>query len=122
MKKKFLKIVSFLLVFALTITAYMTALDFKYLDSVFKFDAFYELPENSVDVLVLGSSHAYQGINTSVLWNEYGYSAFNLCGAAQPIWNTYYYLEEALKTQTPKVIILDIYSMHYSTEYGEVSL
>ena len=121
MKKKFLKIVSFLLVFVLTITAYMTALDFKYLDSVFKFDAFYELPENSVDVLVLGSSHAYQGVNTAVLWKEYGYSAFNLCGAAQPIWNTYYYLEEALKTQTPKVIILDIYSMHYSTEYGEVS-
>ncbi len=122
MKKNFLKIVSFVLVFALTITAYMAALDFKYLDSVFKFDAFYELPENSVDVLVLGSSHAYQGINTSVLWREYGYSAFNLCGAAQPIWNTYYYLEEALKTQTPKVIILDIYYMHFSSEYSETSV
>ncbi|MBR5233039.1 MAG: hypothetical protein IKW03_02400 [Clostridia bacterium] len=121
MKKKFLKIVSFVLVFALTITAYMSALDFKYLDSVFKFDAFYELPENSVDVLVLGSSHAYQGINTAVMWREYGYSAFNLCGAAQPLWNTYYYLEEALKTQTPKVIILDIYYMHYSSEYSESS-
>lgn len=121
MKKKFFKIVSFILVFALTITAAMSALSFKYLDSIFKFDAFYELPENSVDVLVLGSSHAYQGINTAVLWREYGYSTFNLCGAAQPIWNTYFYLEEALKTQTPKVIILDIFSMHYSTEYGEVS-
>ncbi len=121
MKKKFLKIVSFVLVFALAITAYMSALDFKYLDSVFKFDAFYELPENSVDVLVLGSSHAYQGVNTAVLWEEYGYSAFNLCGAGQPVWNSYYYLEEALKTQSPKVIIFDIYYMHYSAEYSEVS-
>ena len=121
MKKKFLKIVSFVLVFTLAITAYMSALDFKYLDSVFKFDAFYELPENSVDVLVLGSSHAYQGVNTAVLWEEYGYSAFNLCGAGQPVWNSYYYLEEALKTQTPKVIIFDIYYMHYSSDYSETS-
>ena len=121
MKKNFLKITSFVLVFALTITGALYALNFKYLDSVYKFDAFYDLPENSVDVLVLGSSHAYQGINTAVLWKEFGYSAFNLCGAAQPIWNTYFYLEEALKTQTPKVIILDIYTLCYSADYSESS-
>ena len=68
MKKKFLKIFSFVLVFALTLTGSLSALNFKYLDSVYKFDAFYDLPKNSVDVLVLGSSHAYQGINTAVLW------------------------------------------------------
>lgn len=121
MKKKFLKIVSFVLIFALTITGTLCVLDFKYLDSTFKLDAFYELPDNSVDVLVLGSSHAYQGINTAVMWKEYGYAAYDLCGAAQPIWNTYYYLEEALKTQTPKVIILDVYTLHYTSEYGETS-
>lgn len=121
MKKNFIKIISFVLLFTLTITGTLHALDFKYLDSTFKLDAFYDLPENSVDVLVLGSSHAYQGINTAVMWNEYGYAAFDLCGAAQPIWNTYYYLEEALKTQTPKVIILDVYTLHYSGEYGETS-
>lgn len=121
MKKKILKIVSFVLLFTLTITGTLHALDFKYLDSTFKLDAFYDLPENSVDVLVLGSSHAYQGINTAVMWKDYGYAAFDLCGAAQPIWNTYYYLEEALKTQTPKLIILDVYTLHYTSEYGETS-
>ena len=121
MKKNIIKFISFVLLFSLTITGTLHALDFKYLDSTFKFDAFYDLPENSVDVLILGSSHAYQGINTAVLWNDYGYAAFNLCGAAQPIWNTYYYLEEALKTQTPKVIILDVYTLHYTFEYSESS-
>ncbi|HOO27526.1 MAG TPA: hypothetical protein PLU43_03605, partial [Lachnospiraceae bacterium] len=32
----------------------------------------------------------------------------DLGGAEQPYWNSYYYLKEALKTQTPKVIVLDI--------------
>ncbi len=32
------------------------------------------------------------------------------------MWNTYYYLEEALKTQTPKLIILDAYVFCIKTE------
>ena len=121
MKKKFIKIASFLLAFALTFVGMTQVLDFKYLDSIFKVDSFYELEDNTVDVLVIGSSHAYQGINTSVLWDEFGITAFNFCGAAQPIWNTYYYLEEALKTQTPKAIILDTYYVHMTDDYTDES-
>lgn len=121
MKKNFLKVISFLLAVIITFAGSVYVLDFKYLDSVFKVDAFYELEENTVDVLVLGSSHAYQGFNTAVFWKEYGIAAFNLCGAAQPIWNTYYYLEEALKTQTPKAIILDTYYLHMTDDYTDAS-
>ena len=96
-------------------------LSFKYLDSTYKLDCFYELEDNTVDVLVLGSSHSYQGFNTAVFWSDYGFSAFNLCGPAQPIWNTYFYLEEALKTQKPKAIILDTYMLYVSNEYDEAA-
>lgn len=119
MKKKFLKVTSFLLAFVLIFAGTVYILDFKYLDSIFKVDSFYDLEENTVDVLVIGSSHAYQGINTAVLWKEYGIAAFDFCGAAQPIWNTYYYLEEALKTQTPKVIIFDTYYVHMTDNYTD---
>ena len=121
MKKNFIKITAFLLATALTFLCAVQVLDFKYMDSIFKVDSFYELEDNTVDVLIIGSSHAYQGINTAVLWEEYGYSAFALCGAAQPVWNTYYYLEEALKTQTPKVIIFDTYYVHMSDDYTDPS-
>ena len=121
MKKTILKITAFLLAFTLLFTGMVQVLDFKYLDSIFKLDSFYELEDNTVDVLVLGSSHAYQGINTAVLWNNFGIAAFNLCGASQPIWNTYYYLEEALKTQTPKVILLDTYYVYMSSDYSDSS-
>lgn len=121
MKNKFLKITAFIVAVSITFVCAAQILDFKYLDSTFKVDSFYELEDNTVDVLVIGSSHAYQGINTAVLWEEYGYSVFDLCGAAQQIWNTYYYLEEALKTQTPKVILFDTYYIHASVDYGETS-
>ncbi len=121
MKRKIITVVSFVLALTLTLGIGYNVLSFKYLDSTTKLKSFYELPENSVDVLVLGSSHAYQGINTAVMWQEYGYTVFNLCGPAQPIWNTYYYFEEALKTQSPKVVILDVYTVHFAFDYDETS-
>lgn len=121
MKKNAIKIIAFVLAFIVCICGVANVLDFKYLDSIFKVKMYYEQEEDTVDVLVLGSSHAYQGINTAVLWKEFGITAYNLCGAAQPIWNTYYYLEEALKTQTPKVIILDVYTLHYTDDYTDIS-
>ena len=81
---------------------------------------FYNQPENSIDVLVLGTSAGYAGVNTAVLWEKYGISAYNLCSAQQPYWISYYYLVEVLKTQTPKLILLDsrasIYPDDYATE------
>lgn len=121
MKQKIIKITSFIVCSALFFTIAAKALSFKYLDSTFKVDSYYELEENTVEVLALGSSHMYQGLNTAVLWTEFGIPAFNFCGAAQPIWNTYFYLEEALKTQTPKVILLDTYYLHLSGDYSEKS-
>ena len=79
---------------------------------------FYNQPENTVDVLVLGSSLGNAGINTSILWNEYGIAVYSLCGAEVPYWVSYYYLEEALKTQTPKLILIDAKASMYSADYS----
>ena len=80
---------------------------------------FYEQPEESVDVLVIGTSCAYAGINTNILFEEYGIAAYNLCGAELPYWVSYYYLEEALKTQTPKLILLDAKPAIYTENYSK---
>lgn len=78
----------------------------------------YQQEENSVDVLVLGTSLAYAGVNTNVLWEEYGIAAYDLCGAEQPYWISYYYLKEALKTQRPKLILLDAKATTYTEDYS----
>lgn len=77
-------------------------------DGIMQMKAFYKQKDQTVDVLFVGNSHTYCNINSGDLWDHYGISSFNLGGAEQPYWNTYYYVLEALKTQTPKVIVMDI--------------
>lgn len=79
----------------------------------------YRQPKNSVDVLAVGTSLAYAGINTNVLWEEYGIAAYDLCSAEQPFWVSYYTIREALKTQRPKVILLDAKPSIYTRDYSK---
>lgn len=89
----------------------------KYGDGIYSLTKFYELENNTVDVLILGSSHAFEHFNTGTLWDEYGIASYVLAGSAQPIWNTYYYLKEALKTQTPQLIVLEGYWINCDERY-----
>ncbi len=80
---------------------------------------YYSQEPDTIDVLTIGTSLAYAGINTNVLWEEYGISAYNLCSAEQPFWVSYYSLKEALKTQHPKLILLDAKPAIYTRDYSK---
>ena len=77
-------------------------------DGINQFQAFYKQPENSIDVIFLGSSKVYCDIATGVLWKNHGIAAFDLGGAEAPSWVSYYHLKEALKTQHPKVVCYEV--------------
>ena len=79
-------------------------------DGVDQAKAFYYQPKDSIDVLMMGSSHIHYDIDTGLLWKNYGITSFDYSAAEQPLWVTYHYLIEACKTQTPKVVVLDLYS------------
>ncbi|MGN1167797.1 MAG: hypothetical protein ACI4S2_15370 [Lachnospiraceae bacterium] len=88
-------------------------------DGVF-YDYQYYVEDDKIDVLCVGSSHAYCSINPLLLFEEYGYAAYDLAASAQTMWISYYYIEEALKSQNPDVIILDIYeTLNDNKEFGE---
>lgn len=74
-------------------------------------DQFRNLPEDSIDILILGSSHAQYSMNPAVFYEETGYYAYVLGSGCQPMTMSYYMLEEALKTQKPEVVILDVFTM-----------
>ncbi len=121
MRRNIMKAICFLLIFGVLLTQYHKVFSFKYGDGIYDVTVFYELPENSVDVLCLGSSHAFENINPNVMWKEYGYAAFDLCSSVQPMWNTYFYLKEALKTQKPQLVVLDAYRVIETREYMDDS-
>ena len=79
----------------------------------------YRQEPDTIDVLTVGTSLGYAGINTNVLWKEYGITAYNLCSAEQPFWVSYYTIQEALKTQHPKVILLDAKPSIYTRDYSK---
>lgn len=104
-----------LLAAAMFYTLYVLSPKYDY--GMCSMDNLYRQPDNSVDVLVVGTSVAYAGVNTNVLYEEYGIAAYDLCSAEQPFWISYYALREALKTQTPKLILLDTKPALYDRDY-----
>lgn len=115
------KISLFLVSLVLCLGMFHRTLRFKHEDGIYGLDTFYRLEENTVDVLILGSSHAFVDINPAVLYSEYGIAGFDLGGSIQPFWNSYFYLQEALKTQRPKVIILEAFAATRKESYSDES-
>lgn len=111
----------FFLILCLALALFSHTFRFKFDDGILQVDQFYELQNNVVDVLVLGSSHAYAGISPAELFSEFGIASYNLGASSQPLWNTFHYLEEALKTQSPEVVVLDAYNVNITFEYSDPS-
>ena len=84
---------------------------------------FYRLEEDTVDVLFVGSSHVYYSINTCNLYDAYGIARYLLASPAQPVWISYYFLQEALKTQSPRLVVFDVCTLYKKqSDVGAASL
>lgn len=66
------------------------------------------LDENSVDVLLTGSSKIHANINPIVMWKSEGFTSYDISGSSMDLTTTYYYLREAFRTQHPKIVVIDI--------------
>lgn len=73
-------------------------------------DSFHNLPKDSMDVIVLGSSHAQYSFSPTFFYEDTGLYAYTLGSACQPLEVSYQMLREALKTQSPKLVILETYT------------
>ena len=68
---------------------------------------FYAMETNSVDVLFLGSSVAVNQFIPQLLYDEFGIRSFNLGSEQQSPFLSYHWLREALRFQTPRVVVLE---------------
>lgn len=84
-------------------------------DGCIQLSDYYKLKKDTVDVLFVGSSHVYYSINPCQLYQDYGIAGYLMASPGQPVWIGYHLLEEALKTQKPKLIVYDVYTL-YRTE------
>lgn len=64
--------------------------------------------KGSIDVLAIGNSDLFSGFNPLQLWHEKGITSYAAGASMQNMSSTYYMLEEILKYQKPKVLILEL--------------
>lgn len=115
MMKRFAGIIAFWLILLLVLGRVYQVLSWKdgsggYMTPV---ETFYGLEKDVVDVLFLGSSHCYCSVINSRLWDDYGIAGYSLSISGQDIAASYYWLKEALKTQKPKVVCLEMFGATY---------
>lgn len=72
--------------------------------------SFHSLPEDSMDIIVLGSSHAQYSFVPSFVYEDTGLYSYVLGSPCQPLEVSYEMLKEAYKTQNPKLVILEVYT------------
>lgn len=112
MKGRIIKVVAFALSF-LIVFAYFTRMmtpEF-FVDNSWPttatYQGFYKMKKNSIEVLFLGSSASATAFIPQELYNTYGITSYNISCEQQSLFTSYYWLKEALRFQTPKVVVLE---------------
>ncbi len=70
-------------------------------------DSFHSMPEESIEVLCCGSSRMWRGLDTMEMNRKYGLAAYNYGSNWQKINTTELFLDDALRTQSPKVVLIE---------------
>ena len=87
-------------------------------------DAYLCEPEDSIDVLFLGSSYAYCDWNPEIMYAASGLTGYVMAGSEQTPSITYWYLKQALKTQSPQVVVMEGSSFFFEMyqNYTQINL
>lgn len=119
LRYKLIRSVVFVLILLLSVQLLNDTMVMKRIDGITPMKAYYDQKQDTVDVLIVGSSRAGMNLSTKTLWDQYGIASFVLWGSVQPFWNSYYNLVEAFKSQSPKVVVLEAYAATLDFEYSD---
>ena len=118
-KKQILYFLTKMITFIVIFIAVFTCINNIFLtksDNLYNYINYSNQTENSIDILIMGSSHSMDGISArkldSILSESYGVEthSFNMSITGMRLEQIHYRLMEALKTQTPKLLIIETFS------------
>lgn len=107
--KKYAGVIIAIVVFCLLLTSITNLFRQKATGYPDMIHSFYSVEKNTLDVIALGSSHAYWAFQPNILWKEYGITSYCLGSPQQTVASSYYLLKEALKYQKPKAVVMETY-------------
>lgn len=79
----------------------------------------YYCEKTNHDVLFIGDCEVFENFSPVTLYNEYGITSFIRGGAQQLVWHSYYLLVDALKSETPKVVVFNVLALKYGEPQSE---
>jgi len=79
-------------------------------------DMYLQEDENTIDVMFFGSSLAYCDIVPPIIYENTGLTAYVMGGPTQSPAETYYYVRETLKTQSPQAIFIECTSAFFDKD------
>lgn len=68
--------------------------------------------KNTIDIMFLGDSEAYNSFIPMQIYNEYGYTSYVASNPAQRVYESYILLREVLKKQDLKIVVLEANSIY----------
>ena len=71
------------------------------------------------EVLFVGDCEVYENFSTITLWENYGITSYIRGSAQQLTWQSYYLLEDALRFETPKVVVFNVLALKYNEPQSE---
>lgn len=113
--KFIIKLVIFLCIFSLLLVSisYIVRPDS---DMKQRYAGFYAEDKDTIDVIMIGPSSVSPLIASPYIWNEYGITTYPLSTNAQPVAAVKYIIEEAQKTQSKALFIIDTTMFMVETE------
>ncbi|MGN0519006.1 MAG: hypothetical protein ACI4II_09830 [Acutalibacteraceae bacterium] len=111
--KRTLRIVSLLLVVALASAFLQEYILCRYDSNKVRVDGFYMEDKDSLDVVFIGASELYAGFSSVYAYEKFGFTSYPL--ATQSMSSRVYKtaLKEVLRTQNPKLIVIEINAFLY---------
>src|SRR5574344_1639570 len=80
---------------------------------------------NSIDAIFVGDSDVYTDISPMEIYEKYGFSTYDYASPAISNITLYYLMQEALKNQHPKVVVMDtamVFDRNDDTHFTHVAL
>lgn len=122
MKRNILRVVKLV---ALLLPAVMLVLMIPYNNQLEtpRIQGFYKEGEDTLDVVVLGSSEVFAAFAPGLAYDEYGFTSYNYAISQNFIDLFQPQMEEILRTQSPEIVVVDINAAMYvsrNNRYGSI--
>lgn len=103
-----IELIVFFVALAIAVVSFYGAVRYKNVGSGGGMDNFYAA-DVPIDVIIYGSSHAACTVNNGLLWEENGIASYTLSAGGQQIDGTYYFIQESIARNKPKVALVETY-------------